>query len=259
MANQSSRPLYEKLNHKNSKFQAVELLLLFLLIFLLSYHLLSLERYGNPALLAFICESCFTFTWILVLNIKWNPIKCVQYPDRLLKLKTELPAVDMFVTTADAALEPPILTMNTILSLLAVDYPVEKLACYLSDEGASSLTYFALVETSTFAKTWLPFCKKYDISIRAPFRYYATSSVPSEDDSFEFQQEWKMVKDKYAKLCQKIEDAAKTFVPSEVLPQMDKNNHPPIVKMMMEEEGVPRLVYISREKRPKHIPQIWFI
>lgn len=99
----------------------------------------------------------------------------------------------MFVTTADATLEPHILTMNTILSLLAVDYPVEKLVCYLSDDGASSLTYFALVETSKFAKTWLPLCKKYNISVRAPFRYYVTSSIPSEDDSFEFQQEWKLV------------------------------------------------------------------
>ena len=100
----------------------------------------------------------------------------------------------MFVTTADAELEPPILTMNTILSLLAVNYPVERLACYISDDGASPLTYYALVETSKFAKIWLPFCKKYDISVRAPFRYFATSSKPSQEDSFEFQQEWKMVK-----------------------------------------------------------------
>lgn len=108
--------------------------------------------------------------------------------------KSELPAVDMFVTTADAELESPILTMNTVLSLLAVDYPVEKLACYLSDDGGSPLTYYALVETSKFAKIWLPFCKKYDISIRAPFRYFGTYSIPSQDDSLEFQQEWKMVK-----------------------------------------------------------------
>ena len=101
----------------------------------------------------------------------------------------------MFVTTADAGIEPPILTMNTVLSLLAVDYPVGKLTCYLSDESASPLTYYALVETSKFAKIWLPFCKKYDISTRAPFRYFAsTSSRPSQEDSLEFHQERKMVK-----------------------------------------------------------------
>ncbi|KAL1812908.1 hypothetical protein ACET3Z_022973 [Daucus carota] len=253
MANQGSLPLFEKVDVKNSRLKAVELLLLFLLFFLLTYHFLSLNRYGIPALLALLCESCFTFTWILVLNIKWSQIKYVQYPDHLLKRKIELPAVDMFVTTADAALEPPLLTMNTILSLLAVDYPVDKLACYLSDDGASTLTYYSLVETSEFAKTWLPFCKKYKISVRAPFRYFSTSSIQSQDDSFEFQQEWKMVKDKYSILCQKIEDASKTSVPSEVLPEMNKNNHPAIVKTILEEESLPRLVYISREKRLKNL------
>nr|XP_017256655.1 PREDICTED: cellulose synthase-like protein H1 [Daucus carota subsp. sativus] len=251
MANQSSLPLYERVNLKNSKFQAVELLLLFLLFSLLTFHFLSLKQYGTPALIAFLCESFFTFKWILVLNIKWNQIKCMEYPDRLLKQKTELPAVDMFVTTADAELEPPILTMNTILSLLAVNYPVERLACYISDDGASPLTYYALVETSKFAKIWLPFCKKYDISVRAPFRYFATSSKPSQEDSFEFQQEWKMVKDKYELLCQKIEDASTTSAPCIDFPEMDKKNHPAIVKIIAEEEGMPHLVYISREKRPK--------
>lgn len=253
MANKRSLTvLYERVNLRNNKSLAVELLLLFLLFSLLTYRFLSLKQYGTPALVAFLCESFFTYIWILVFNIKWNQIKYVEYPDRLLKQKTELPAVDMFVTTADAELEPPILTMNTILSLLAVDYPVEKLACYLSDDGASPRTYYALVETSKFAKIWLPFCKKYDISIRAPFRYFATSSIPSQDNSFQFQQEWKMVKDMYEMLCQKIEDASKLYAPCKDYPEMDKNNHPAIVKIITDqEEGVPHLVYISREKRPK--------
>lgn len=100
----------------------------------------------------------------------------------------------MFVTTADAELEPPILTMNTVLSLLAVDYPPQKLSCYLSDDGASPLTYYSLVETSKFAKIWVPFCKKYEIGIRAPFRYFTSCSKPSKGDPFEFQEEWKTVK-----------------------------------------------------------------
>lgn len=250
MANKSSVTLCERVNLRNNKSLAVELVLLFLLFSLLTYRVLSLKQYGIPAVVAFLCESFFTFIWILVLNMKWNQIKYVEYPDRLLKQKSELPAVDMFVTTADAELESPILTMNTVLSLLAVDYPVEKLACYLSDDGGSPLTYYALVETSKFAKIWLPFCKKYDISIRAPFRYFGTYSIPSQDDSLEFQQEWKMVKVKYEMLCQKIEDASTTFAPCEDYPKMDKKNHPAIVKIITEEEGVPHLVYISREKHP---------
>lgn len=171
--------------------------------------------------------------------------------------------MDMFVTTADDVLEPPILTMNTVLSLLAVDYPADKLACYLSDDGASLLTYYSLIETSNFAKFWVPFCRKYEISLRAPFRYFTRNSKPTQNDPLEFQREWKRVKDKYEELCQKIENASKTFVPCEltgkfeVFSKIDKRNHPTIVKAIMENEkslpnGLPHLVYISREKRPKH-------
>ncbi|KAK1353596.1 Cellulose synthase-like protein H1 [Heracleum sosnowskyi] len=253
MANKSSQPLYERIHVKNSIPRAVELLILFLLFLLLAYHLISLKNHGIPSLFAFLCESCFTFSWILVINCKWNQVRYIQYPDRLPELVSELPAVDMFVTTADAELEPPILTMNTVLSLLAVDYPPQKLSCYLSDDGASPLTYYSLVETSKFAGIWVPFCKKYEISIRAPFRYFTSCSKPSKDDPFEFQQEWKTVKDKYDMLCQKIEDASQTYVPSEVFSKVDKKNHPPILKVVVdEEEGLPHLVYISREKRPKH-------
>ena len=35
----------------------------------------------------------------------------------------ELPRVDLFVTTADPVLEPPIITANTVLSLLALIIP----------------------------------------------------------------------------------------------------------------------------------------
>jgi hypothetical protein len=44
--------------------------------------------------------------------------------------------VDMFVTTADPELEPPLVTVNTVLSLLAVDYPARKLACYAPTTAA---------------------------------------------------------------------------------------------------------------------------
>ncbi|KAL6330145.1 hypothetical protein AAG906_040065 [Vitis piasezkii] len=80
----------------------------------------------------------------------------------------------MFVTTTDPMLEPPIITVNTVLSLLALDYPANKLSCYVSDDGASRLTFYSLLEASKFAKLWVPFCKKYGIQTRAPFRYFST-------------------------------------------------------------------------------------
>lgn len=86
MANKSTAPLYEKIHLKNSIPRAVELIILFLLIFLLAYHLISLKQHGIPSLLAFLCESCFAFTWIIVINCKWNQVKYIQYPDQLSEL-----------------------------------------------------------------------------------------------------------------------------------------------------------------------------
>ncbi|KAL7000063.1 Cellulose synthase-like protein B3, partial [Sarracenia purpurea var. burkii] len=100
----------------------------------------------------------------------------------------------MFVTTADPVLEPPILTVNTVLSLLAVDYPAEKLACYVSDDGASPLTFYSLVEASKFAKLWVTFCKKYGVHVRAPFRYFSGEPISSQDTVPEFLQEWTRMK-----------------------------------------------------------------
>lgn len=99
--------------------------------------------------------------------------------------------MDMFVTTADPSLEPPIITVNTVLSLLAVDYPVDRLACYVSDDGCSPVTFYCLGEAVEFAKIWVPFCKKYGIRLRAPFRYFSSGLA---DESVEFQLEWKRIK-----------------------------------------------------------------
>lgn len=73
----------------------------------------------------------------------------------------------------DPTKEPPLITANTVLSILAVDYPVEKVSCYVSDDGAALLTFEAVSETSLFAKKWVPFCKKYSIEPRAPEWYFS--------------------------------------------------------------------------------------
>ena len=86
---------------------------------------------------------------------------------------SQLAAVDIFVSTVDPLKEPPLVTANTVLSILAVDYPVDKVSCYVSDDGASMLTFEALSETSEFARKWVPFCKKYNIEPRAPEWYFS--------------------------------------------------------------------------------------
>ncbi|KAF8396419.1 hypothetical protein HHK36_018038 [Tetracentron sinense] len=160
MANPIFLPLQEKVPRTNTLRRASELTILFLLLSLLLYRLLSPNDHRVPWLLAFLCESWFTFVWVLSINIKWNPVDHKTYPERLLQRVPELPPVDVFVTTADPVLEPPIITVNTVLSLLAVDYPAHKLACYVSDDGGSLLTFYSLVEAAKFAKLWVPFCKK---------------------------------------------------------------------------------------------------
>lgn len=84
----------------------------------------------------------------------------------------QLAPVDFFVSTVDPMKEPPLITANTVLSILAVDYPVEKVSCYVSDDGGAMLTFESLAETSEFARKWVPFCKKFSIEPRAPEFYF---------------------------------------------------------------------------------------
>lgn len=79
----------------------------------------------------------------------------------------------MFVTITDPIKNPPLVVSNTILSILAVDYPADRIACYVSDEGAEILTLETLLETCRFAKKWVPFCKKFNIEPRSPESYFS--------------------------------------------------------------------------------------
>jgi cellulose synthase/poly-beta-1,6-N-acetylglucosamine synthase-like glycosyltransferase len=92
--------------------------------------------------------------------------------------KSDLPGIDIFVSTADPEKEPPLVTANTILSILAADYPVEKLACYVSDDGGALLTFEAMAEAASFANLWVPFCRKHDIEPRNPESYFSMKRDP---------------------------------------------------------------------------------
>ncbi|KAF5758817.1 putative cellulose synthase (UDP-forming) [Helianthus annuus] len=260
-------PLQETIVHNNKTARTIELVVLSLLVFVLVYRVVYFNDQDQylPWLLAFLCESWFTFNWTLSVCIKWNQSTTITYPDRLFKRvsESEFPTVDIFVTTADAVLEPSIIAMNTVLSLLAVDYPADKLALYLSDDGCSPLTLYSLVETTKFAKLWVPFCKKYKVQVRAPFRYFDSKSTPMKDDSLEFQQEWKKMKREYGELYKKIEFARQRPFPCDHDPDfgvfcgVHRSDHPTIIKVISEnKEGIPsdppHVIYISREKNPKH-------
>ncbi|VAI28502.1 unnamed protein product [Triticum turgidum subsp. durum] len=145
-------------------------------------------RHPNPDAmwlwaLSVTCEVWFAFSWLLDSLPKLCPVNRSCDLDVLAdrfelptarnpKGRSDLPGIDVFVSTADPEKEPPLVTANTILSILAADYPVEKLACYLSDDGGALLTFEALAETASFARTWVPFCRKHGVEPRCPESYF---------------------------------------------------------------------------------------
>jgi hypothetical protein len=120
---------------------------------------------------------------------------------------SQLAAVDIFVSTVDPLKEPPLVTANTVLSILAVDYPVDKVSCYVSDDGAAMLTLETLAQTSEFARKWVPFCKKYNIEPRAPESFFV-----QKIDFFKDIVQTSFVKDRIAMKVQMDCSSGSTFV-----------------------------------------------
>ncbi|XP_009416905.2 cellulose synthase-like protein H1 [Musa acuminata AAA Group] len=259
-------PLQERVPLKNSLQKLSDVLVLSLLLSLLAYRLISLHRHARIWLIAFTCESWFTFVWLLYMNAKWTRVTYKTFPQHLSEIYHDLPAVDVFVTTADPTLEPPIVTANTVLSLLAVDYPFHKLSCYVSDDAASPITFYSLVESAKFAKLWVPFCKKHNVRVRAPSVYFSTEPQPSHSPSSDYMREWRRIKDEYEELIRRIEAANE----DQILPRVadgskdflktERRDHPSMVEVIWEnkegsEDGFPHLIYVAREKKPKQSHQ----
>lgn len=224
-----------------------------------------------------ICEIWFAFSWILDQFPKWHPIQRETYLDRLsLRYEKEgkppeLARIDVFVSTVDPMKEPPLIIANTVLSILAVDYPVDKVCCYVSDDGAAMLTFEALTETCLFARKWVPFCKKHKIEPRAPEWYFAQKiDYLREKVHPEFVRERRAMKREYEEFKVRINTVVANShkVPEggwslpEGAPWHGNNvrDHAGMVQVItgndcvMDDAGnkLPWLVYVSREKRPGH-------
>lgn len=129
--------------------------------------------------LVFASELLLSFIWTLGQAFRWRPTTRTVFPESLPE-DTELPAIDVLICTTDPEKEPTLEVMNTVLSAMALDYPAEKLNVYLSDDGGSSLTLYAMREAGAFASSWVPFCKDYNVKTRYPEGYF---TAPKEDDS----------------------------------------------------------------------------
>jgi cellulose synthase/poly-beta-1,6-N-acetylglucosamine synthase-like glycosyltransferase len=127
----------------------------------------------------------YKYIYIYTLLAKYVALACT-----INRYEKVLPSIDIFVCTADYMIEPPLMVINTVLSVMAYDYPSEKLSVYLSDDGGSDLTFYAMVEASRFSKIWLPFCKKFNVEPRSPEAYFRIAVEPLGEPA----KEWRNVK-----------------------------------------------------------------
>jgi cellulose synthase A len=140
---------------------------------------------GAPRLwlAALVCELWLAVAWLVAQLPKLSPTNRETHLDRLASRyddrdgeggePSRLGSVDVFVTAAGAGSEPPLAAANTVLSVLAADYPAGRLACYVSDDGADMLLFEALFQAAGFARRWVPFCRRHAVEPRAPELYFA--------------------------------------------------------------------------------------
>ncbi|KAI4317153.1 hypothetical protein L6164_025051 [Bauhinia variegata] len=279
MMDEGRQPLSRKLPLPSSKINPYRILIILRLVILgLFFHYRILHPVNDAYglwLTSVICEIWFAVSWIMDQFPKWYPIERETYLDRLsLRYEkegkpSELASVDIFVSTVDPMKEPPLITANTVLSILAVDYPVDKVACYVSDDGAAMLTFEALSETSEFARKWVPFCKKYSIEPRAPEWYFNQKMDYLKNKVHPaFVRERRAMKRDYEEFkvrinslvatAQKVPEDGWTMQDGTPWPGNNVRDHPGMIQVFLGHDGVrdiegnelPRMVYVSREKRP---------
>ncbi|CAI9759117.1 unnamed protein product [Fraxinus pennsylvanica] len=276
---EARQPLWRKVPIPSSlinPYRIVIVIRLVILCFFFHFRILTPAYDAYPLwIISVICEIWFGLSWILDQFPKWFPINRETYLDRLsLRFEREgepnrLLPVDVFVSTVDPLKEPPIITANTVLSILAVDYPVEKVTCYVSDDGASMLLFDALAETAEFARRWVPFCQKYSIEPRAP-EYYFFEKIDYLKDKVQptFVKDRRAMKREYEEFkvrinalvakAQKKPEEGWVMQDGTPWPGNNTRDHPGMIQVYLGSEGaldvegkeLPRLVYVSREKRP---------
>ncbi|XP_047325139.1 cellulose synthase A catalytic subunit 6 [UDP-forming]-like [Impatiens glandulifera] len=273
------QPLSRKLPIPSSKINPYRMVILLRMVILGLFFDYRIRHPVRDAyalwMVSIICEIWFAVSWIFDQFPKWFPIKRETYLDRLsLRYEkegkpSELAPIDVFVSTVDPMKEPPLITANTVLSILAVDYPVDKVACYVSDDGAAMLTFEALSETSEFARKWVPFCKKFSIEPRAPEWYFAQKLDYLKDKVHPaFVRERRSMKREYEEfkirinslvaMAQKVPEDGWTMQDGTPWPGNNVRDHPGMIQVFLGHNGVrdvegnelPQLIYVSREKRP---------
>jgi cellulose synthase A len=184
-------------------------------------------------------------------------------PEKEEKDGKTLASVDVFVSAAVSSREPPLATANTVLSVLAADYPAGRLACYVSDDGADMLLLEALTETARLARRWVPFCRAHGVEPRAPEPYFACGVDYLRDKvAPSFVKERRAMKREYEEFkvrlnglvarARKAPEEGWVMSDGTAWPGNEPRDHPAMIQALLgsDENELPRLFYVSREKGP---------
>ncbi|KAI3698925.1 hypothetical protein L2E82_42848 [Cichorium intybus] len=215
-------------------------------------------------ILLLLADLVLSFLWVTWQPFFLNPVHRQVFPENLPQVaeESDYPRLDVFVCTADPFKEPPIGVLNTVLSLLAYDYPTEKLSVYLSDDGGSQLTLFAFMEAAKFARHWLPYCKKYNIMDRSPEVYFGNdqSLFPETNEIKAMYENMKAtikdVMDRGTVDIDQINGDRMIKALSKWSTGFTRHQHPTVIEVLLKsnqdkdvtEHYMPNLFYLAREK-----------
>ncbi|XVE58101.1 hypothetical protein DITRI_Ditri04bG0143200 [Diplodiscus trichospermus] len=193
------------------------------------------------------------------------PIRRKQFPENLKKNVSEkdFPGLDVFICTADPYKEPPMTVVNTALSLMAYDYPTEKLSVYVSDDGGSALTLFAFMEAAKFASYWLPFCRENNAMDRSPDVYFSSADHCRSSQAHKIKEIYKNMKVKVENVINRGEVSELYITNDQEREAFDKwtagftpQDHPAVIQVLLDRSTdrditghcLPNLIYVSRQK-----------
>ncbi|MBA0801043.1 hypothetical protein Gohar_011434, partial [Gossypium harknessii] len=217
-------------------------------------------------LFLFISDLVLAFMWASAQAFRMSPIRRKEFPQNLKQIikDEDFVGLDVFICTADPYKEPPMNVVNTALSLMAYDYPTEKISIYVSDDGGSVLTLFAFMEAAKFARYWLPFCRQHNIMERSPHVYFESNSHRPSIPQFEkikmMYEDMKMkvehVIDKGEVIEEYISDDQQHQAFNKWTKSFSRMDHPTVIQVILDKSKdtdisgqlMPNLIYVSREK-----------
>ncbi|KAI3505310.1 hypothetical protein L1887_27375 [Cichorium endivia] len=243
------------------------------IVAIIYHHIITLLRHSTTfisvaiTMSLLISDLILAFMWAGNASFRLCPILREVYPENLEKIlhKKDFPAIDIFICTADPYKEPPMNVVNTALSLMAYDYPPEKISVYVSDDGGSELTLFAFMEAANFAKVWLPFCRDNNVMDRSPEAYFSSESHGRAGlETQELKVMYESMKRKVENVVERgevcpeyitTEPQCQTFNKYRT-PGFTRSHHPSIIQVLIEGakendyggQSMPNLVYVSRGK-----------